>query len=357
VKRNRERAMVPPAEFRSYYGRPVLKAPVWEPWAIGGYFFLGGVAGGSALLAAGADLTGRPGLRRATRLVAAGATGLSMAALIRDLGKPARFMHMLRVVKPTSPMSIGTWLLSAFGSLATLAATGEVSALVPPPLTRAAGLGAGLLAPGLVTYTGVLIADTAVPVWHEAHRELPYMFGASALAASGGLAVAVSPGAEAAPARAVCLIGMAAEQAVEHTMRRRLGMLGEPLGQGRAGRLLTAARWTSRAGAALLAASAIRRRRALDVAGGLALAAGSLMTRLGYVHAGTASANDPRYTVVPQRSDVPAGDGGALSGVQAAQPGLDARRPDAAVGDHPRQTPERVERTEQRDAVARHGAD
>jgi hypothetical protein len=67
--------MVPPAEFRSYYGRSVLKAPVWQARDIAGYFFLGGVAGGSALLAAGADLTGRTAMRRSTRLIAAGATG------------------------------------------------------------------------------------------------------------------------------------------------------------------------------------------------------------------------------------------------------------------------------------------
>src|SRR6185437_13764934 len=151
MKSSRERAMVPPADFRSYYGRPVLKAPVWNAQEIGGYFFLSGLAGGSALLAAGADLTGRTGLRRATRLVAAGATGLSLGALIRDLGKPSRFVHMLRVVKPTSPMSIGTWILSGFGSMIALSAAGEVAgpvtALVPKPLVRAAGLGAAAPAP------------------------------------------------------------------------------------------------------------------------------------------------------------------------------------------------------------------
>jgi hypothetical protein len=297
----RERAMVPPADFQSYYGRPILKAPVWKPREIGGYFFLGGVAGGSALLAAGADLTGRTGLRRAARLVGAGATGLSLVALIRDLGRPSRFVHMLRVVKPTSPMSIGTWIFTGFGPLIGLAAASEVAPFVPPRLSRAAGFGAGLLAPALVTYTGVLIADTAVPVWHQAHRELPYIFGASALAASGGIAAALSPSDQVAPARALGLLGMAAEQAVEESLRRRLGMIAEPLRTGRSGRYLRAARWTSRAGAALLAVSTVRRSRALDLAGGLALAAGSLLTRLGYVHAGTASANDPRYTVEPQR--------------------------------------------------------
>jgi hypothetical protein len=217
-------------------------------------------------------------------------------------------VHMLRVVKPTSPMSIGTWILSGFVPCVTVAALDEVSALLPgrigeavATLARPSGLAATLLAPALTTYTGALIADTAVPVWHGAYRELPYLFGASALAASGGLATASSPAAEAAPARAVGVLGAVAEQVLSRAAHRRLGVVAEPLSQGRAGRYLTAARWSTRAGVALLTASAFRRSRVLDAAGGLALAAGSLLTRLGYFHAGTASATDPRYTVVPQR--------------------------------------------------------
>jgi hypothetical protein len=300
--------MVPPAEFRSYYGRSVIKAPVWEARDIGGYLFLGGVAGGSALLAAGADLTGRTRMRRSARLTAAAATGLSLAALVHDLGRPGRFVHMLRVVKPSSPMSIGTWILTGFAPLAAVAALDEARAVLPRPLRpvvaalgRPSGLAATLLAPAVTTYTGALIADTAVPVWHDAHRELPYVFGASALAASGGLAAAGAGPAEAGPARVVGIAGALAEQILDRAVRGRLGMVAEPLSQGRAGRYLTAARWSARAGTALLAVSAVRRNRALDVAGGLALAAGSLFTRLGYFHAGTASATDPRYTVIPQR--------------------------------------------------------
>jgi hypothetical protein len=306
--------VVPPAEFRSYYGRPVLKAPTWEARDVGGYLFLGGLAGGSALLAAGADLTGRAGMRRSARAVAATAAGLSLAALIHDLGRPARFVHMLRVLKPSSPMSIGTWILAGFAPAAALAAADEVRGLLPGPLrsltaalARPSGLAATVLAPALTTYTGALIANTAVPVWHDAHRELPYLFGASALAASGGLAAATGSPAEAGPARLTGVAGAVAEQFLDSAVHRRLGMVAEPLSQGRAGRYLKAARWSTRAGAALLAVSAVRRSRALDVAGGLALTAGSLFTRLGYFHAGTASATDPRYTVIPQRERLNAG--------------------------------------------------
>jgi hypothetical protein len=208
---------------------------------------------------------------------------------------------MLRMFKVTSPMSLGSWVLAAFGPVAALAALDAWTAALPSPLARAAKTSAAVLGLPLATYTAALIADTAVPVWHEAHRELPYLFGASALAASGGLVAATSPVAEAAPARVAGVAGALAEQVLDRVVHKRLGMVAEPLSKGRAGRYRTAARWSTRAGAALLAASAVRRSRALDVAGGLALTAGSLFTRLGYFHAGTASATDPRYTVQPQR--------------------------------------------------------
>ena len=106
--------MVPEAEFGSYYGRPIVKAPVWTH-GIAAYLFTGGLAAGSALLAAGGDLTDRPALRRAGRLSALAAITASAYFLIEDLGRPERFHHMLRVAKPTSPMSMGTWILTAFG--------------------------------------------------------------------------------------------------------------------------------------------------------------------------------------------------------------------------------------------------
>src|SRR6185312_2291525 len=101
-KRRAEQPMVPKATFSSYYGRPVIKAPVWEARDIAGYFFLGGLAGGSSLLAAGADLTGRDELARAAKAGACAAITLSLAALVHDLGRPARFVNMMRVFKVTS---------------------------------------------------------------------------------------------------------------------------------------------------------------------------------------------------------------------------------------------------------------
>jgi hypothetical protein len=119
-----EKSMVPEATFTSYYGRPVVRPSPWEA-DIPAYLFLGGLAGGSSLLAAGADLTRRPELRRSARTTALVAVSLSAVALIHDLGRPERFHHMLRVAKVTSPMSVGTWILTAYGPMAGIAAITE----------------------------------------------------------------------------------------------------------------------------------------------------------------------------------------------------------------------------------------
>src|SRR4029453_3067607 len=167
-------SMVPPAEFRSYYGRQILKTPAWEN-KIAYYFFAGGLSGGSALLAAGADLTGRPALRRGARVGGLAALAAGTYFLIADLGRPDRFHHMLRVAKPTSPMSMGTWLLAGYGPAIGLAAAAE---LVPRRwqgtlpgrlvrgLARPAGFAAASLAPGVASYGAVLLSQTAVPAWN-----------------------------------------------------------------------------------------------------------------------------------------------------------------------------------------------
>jgi len=122
MRRRGERLMVPKADFSSYYGRPILKEPTWEAIDIAGYLFLGGLAGASSVVAAGAAVTGRPGLERAAKVAAFGGISVSLAALVHDLGCPERFLNMLRVFKPTSPMSMGTWILTGYGPLAGTAA-------------------------------------------------------------------------------------------------------------------------------------------------------------------------------------------------------------------------------------------
>src|SRR5437870_269387 len=112
------------SDLETYYGLPLLKEHVWKA-AIPAYFYVGGVAGASAALGAAATWSGSPllgGLVRKTRLIAAGGAMVSAAFLIEDLGRPSRFFNMLRVFRPTSPMSIGSWLLAGFGALSTAAA-------------------------------------------------------------------------------------------------------------------------------------------------------------------------------------------------------------------------------------------
>ncbi len=151
----------------------------------------------------------------------------------------------------------------------------------------------------------MLVADTAVPAWHSGYRELPFLFAGSALASAGAVAMLATPRAEAGPARAVAVLGAATETAAATILERRLGLVGEPYREGRAGRLLSAARALT-AGGGLLALLA-GRSRAATAASGLALTAGALCTRFGILAAGRASAADPKYTVVPQRERLDAG--------------------------------------------------
>ncbi|MGB6456082.1 MAG: NrfD/PsrC family molybdoenzyme membrane anchor subunit, partial [Streptosporangiaceae bacterium] len=123
--------VVPTAQFGSYYGRPVLKEPVWRAPEIPGYLFLGGLAGASSLLAAGAQATGNHELARAAKTGAVAAISLGGLALAVDLGRPARFLNMLRVFKVTSPMSVGSWLLATYGPTAAVAAAAAVTGRLP----------------------------------------------------------------------------------------------------------------------------------------------------------------------------------------------------------------------------------
>lgn len=306
-----EQPTVPRATFTSYYGRPIVKAAVWHD-DIAAYLFTGGLAAGSALIAAGADATDAPALRRGARFAAFGAAAASGGFLVHDLGRPMRFLNMLRVAKPSSPMSVGTWIFSAFSAFCGLAMASELAPALPrhgvrgavrrgaPWAGRFSGLAAAALAPAMATYTAVLIADTATPSWHAVHGELPFAFGASALASGSGVGLLVAPVSQAAGPRRLAVGAAAAELAAMHVVQHGHGLLSEPYRDGEAGRLL-------RAGAVLTATGALgaallgRRSRALSAAAGGCLLAGSVCTRFGVFRAGVASARDPKYVVIPQR--------------------------------------------------------
>ena len=295
----REEPMVPDPDFKSYYGRQIIKTPTWKTPDVPLYLFLGGMAGASAVLAEGAALTGRPDLERVTRLAAAGGAAAGTVALVHDLGRPERFLNMLRVFKPTSPLSVGSFILAPFSGFVTAAAGSQLTGRLPR-LGRLAGVGAAAFGPPLATYTAALLANTAVPAWHEAHRELPFLFAGSGASAAGGLAMALTPLDQAGPARRMLLAGAALEIAAAESTTHRLGMVAEPYQQGRPGTLMRAARNIT-AGAAVLTLLAGRRSRVAAVAAGLACVSASVMTRFGVFEAGLASAKDPKYTVVPQK--------------------------------------------------------
>jgi formate-dependent nitrite reductase membrane component NrfD len=289
--------VLPADEARSYYRRPVIKQPVWT-WEIPWYFFVGGMAGVSSTLAAVAETRGQPALARSARRVAGIAAALSPALLIADLGRPERFSHMLRVVKPTSPLSLGTWFLSALAPAAMAAAVlAELGRF--PRWRRASEVAAGIVGPAVSTYTAVLICDTAVPVWHEARLLLPMVFAGSASASAGAAATLLTPPAQARPARRLAATGALLELAASAVMRRQLGELAEPYGQGDAGAYDRASTALTLAGVGLVALTAGRRGPA--ALGSTLLLGGSLAKRWAVYRAGFQSAADPKYTIGPQR--------------------------------------------------------
>jgi formate-dependent nitrite reductase membrane component NrfD len=173
----------------SYYGQPLLKPPVWT-WEIPAYFFVGGAAGAAAVVAAVAQAAGAsPALVRDARWIAAAGGVASPALLVSDLGRPERFLNMLRVFKIRSPMSVGAWTLVAFSNAA--GATAFANALTRTQrslsirvVANASDVLAGATGLVLSTYTGVLIGATAIPVWSRNVSLLPIHFGAAGLASA-----------------------------------------------------------------------------------------------------------------------------------------------------------------------------
>jgi hypothetical protein len=293
-------------EDPSYYDRPVLKEPVWI-WAVPAYFYAGGAAGAAAVLGAAAQLADRRGLRglvKRSRWIAAGGGAIGTGLLIYDLGRPGRFLNMLRVFRPSSPMNVGSWILSTMAPLA------AGSALLSGPrgllgsVGDAAGMGAGLMGGPLAGYTAVLISNTAVPVWQATRRSGPPAFIASSMTAAAGLLQLMRLSErEGRIVRRFAVAGTIAELVSERAMHReaaRVELVARPLREGRAGLLLRAAKALS-AVSLLLYLAPGRSRRSLRAAG-LAGTVGSLAFKWGVFEAGKASARDPRATFHQQRA-------------------------------------------------------
>lgn len=175
-----------------YYGTPLLKRPVWT-WEVPLYFFVGGIAGGAAVIGEVARLSeGSSTLVKTTRLTALAGAMLSAPLLISDLGRPERFLYMLRVFKPRSPMSVGVWTLAGFSTSAAVAAIlivaeGDDRSKMHRVASDAAGSLLALFGAAMSSYTGVLIGATVIPAWNRRRRTLPIEFAMSGLAAASSL--------------------------------------------------------------------------------------------------------------------------------------------------------------------------
>ncbi len=308
--------MVPREKPVSYYGRPIVKPPVWKP-EIPYYFFFGGLAGASAVLASAATFAGRPALARRAWAGAFVGVSVSPLLLISDLGKPSRFLNMLRVFKLSSPMNVGAWLLLANGGATSLAA--GLNLLDRRRRGGAPELAAAALGAPLATYTAALVTHSAIPAWSESRREMPFVFAASATASAAGAALLTVRAEEAEPARRLGVAAVLAEEGATVVMHRRLGFLADAYEQGPAGKLGKASRALGAAGAAALVAGdpglplrlGKRRRSALTMAGGALLLAGSVCKRWSVFKAGFHSAQDPSQTVRTQRGRIDAAAGGS----------------------------------------------
>jgi formate-dependent nitrite reductase membrane component NrfD len=279
---------------------PVMKAPVWT-WEVPTYFWFGGIASGASFVALACDLAGDHRSARTARLVALGALAPSPPLLVMDLGRPERFLNMLRVFKPRSPMSMGAWALTAFGNLAAGAVGADL--LGRERTARALGGATALVGGYLGSYTGVLLASTAVPVWARSRLFLGPIFVATATAtgAAATRLVLVATGLPVGhPTREalgrVETGAMTAELLLSTVNEHRLGRLAHALEEGTPGRFLRAAKWLVRGGLALRLARRRGGPAAHHVASVAYLAAG-LCFRFAWVTAGPPSARDDEAVV------------------------------------------------------------
>jgi formate-dependent nitrite reductase membrane component NrfD len=289
---------------------PLIHAPVWT-WEVPLYFWFGGLASGAAFSALAADLHGDESSAAIARKVALAAVLPAPALLIADLGRPARFLNMLRVFKPRSPMNVGAWCLVAFST----AGAGAVGADLLGSRRAAKGLGAAqaLLGSYLGSYTGVLLATTAVPLWARSRVFLGPIFVATATAtgaAATRLTLAAAGQAEDHPSHVALARletgAILAELVLSSINERRLGQAGEVLSRGAPGRLFRAAKMLVAAGLALpLIARGRARRTGQSVASVLYLA-GGLAFRLAWVQAGKASAHDDEAVALMARGSLTA---------------------------------------------------
>ncbi|NBD12771.1 NrfD/PsrC family molybdoenzyme membrane anchor subunit [Corallococcus silvisoli] len=293
------------AEAPSYYGLPVLKEPLWI-WSVPAYFYVGGVAGAASVLGAALEHLGGRGLERLAgrcHTVATAGDLVSAGLLIHDLGRPSRFLNMLRVFRPTSPMSMGSWVLAGSGAANTAALALRRRPGAWGSLGRAAGAVGAALGLPLAGYTAVLVSNTAVPLWQQVGRVLPLFFMASATASAGSL-LSLFPhtDAEERVLRRFRVAGKVAEAFTREAVEleaRRVVEVGRPLRGGAAGALWALSRTCSLAGLGVDVLPG--RARWKQVMADTLSTVGAVAARFGIIQAGRVSARDPQATFQGQR--------------------------------------------------------
>ncbi len=308
----------------TYYNRPVLKSPVWT-WMVPAYYYVGGLSGGSAVLGAAATLLRRDALDELvvkTRWVATFGAVVSSALLVLDLGRPSRFLHMLRVFRPSSPMSMGSWILVSFSSAAGLSAISQFAPSMKM-IGDASAIGSGVLGLGLAGYTGVLVGNTVVPVWQRSHRLLPVLFLSSATASTASFFDIIGAGPAHRAITRFAIAGKLVEVAAANAIEKNVATVAsavKPLRTGFSGFLWQTGKILS-AVSLVLSLVPSKDRRLLRVTGTLGTA-GALCLRFGIHYAGTRSARDPHATFDQQR----AGQGGyEVTGLPAVTASGDRR--------------------------------
>jgi len=274
---------------------PFIHAPVWS-WQVPLYFWFGGMASGSAFVALGCDAAGDHRSAAIARKVALGALAPAPLLLIGDLGRPERFLNMMRIFKPRSPMNTGAWCLVAFSGSSALAVGADLAAR--PRAARALGALTSLLGSYLCSYTGVLLACTAVPVWARSRVILGPAFVATATAngaAATRLALVARRLPEGHPTRralgTIETASMLTELSLSALGERRLGDAAEALRRGRPGILFRTAKSLVVLGLSLRLVARRTGPREHDIASVMYLASG-LAFRFAWVYAGKASATD-----------------------------------------------------------------
>ncbi len=286
---------------------PMMHGPVWT-WEVPLYFWFGGIASGSAFVALACDLSGDSRSASIARRMALGAVLPSPVLLIMDLGRPLRFLHMLRVFKPRSPMSMGVYALVGFSSLA--AASVGLDLLGARRAAQVVGGVNAVIGGYLGSYTGVLLAATAVPVWARSRLFLGPVFVCTATA-TGAAATRLALVAAGLPVghptrQALGRVetgAMAAELLLSQVNEHRLGELRPTLEEGRTGRLFSAAKWLVRGGLSLRLVRGLGGPRVHHLASVLYLVAG-LLFRYAWVGAGRRSAEDDHGVAAMARGKV-----------------------------------------------------